>query len=313
MASTRPPLIRFYLLAVAITIAVMVIAVLPGAPDVVPELIRFVSQHRLTMSLVSLVRFALVQPWAWLIAIFAAAPTIAAIVVTLAGGAGSFRRLVGRLRPWPDPSRRRTAIRFYLVAAVVSGVVMAGYYWLGSRQGSPEALAQRAATLGTSLPAVAAFLALSHFTDEGGTLEELGWRGFALPALLERFDPLRASVVLGTLWMAWHLPREVPGLLAGMPLQPFLHGQAQFLVLTIALSVLCTWGFLETGGSVLPAIIIHGGTNVWSKALGGTLSRDGVFGLDPRTVIVVALATVVVLTARRRMTAPPALVIASRA
>ena len=39
-----------------------------------------------------------------------------------------------------------------------------------------------------------------------GGPEELGWRGFALPRLLERFSPVRATIFLGTAWGLWHLP-----------------------------------------------------------------------------------------------------------
>src|SRR4030095_12964988 len=36
--------------------------------------------------------------------------------------------------------------------------------------------------------------------------EEIGWRGFALPRLTERLGLRKASLVLGILWAAWHLP-----------------------------------------------------------------------------------------------------------
>jgi len=39
-----------------------------------------------------------------------------------------------------------------------------------------------------------------------GGNEEPGWRGFALPALLERFHPVLAAIILGVIHAAWHLP-----------------------------------------------------------------------------------------------------------
>ena len=40
----------------------------------------------------------------------------------------------------------------------------------------------------------------------GGALEEPGWRGFGLPALLARHTPVRATLVLGLTWGFWHVP-----------------------------------------------------------------------------------------------------------
>lgn len=57
----------------------------------------------------------------------------------------------------------------------------------------------------TVLPA----LAITLFIGPLG--EEFGWRGVALPLLQRRFAPLWASLILGTIWGAWHLPAFVLG------------------------------------------------------------------------------------------------------
>ena len=87
--------------------------------------------------------------------------------------------------------------------------------------------------------------------------EELGWRGYALPKLLERFSPLVASLILGVLWGLWHLPTFY---IAGTPQfgQPIIA----FLIMTTAYSILLSWVFLHTRGSVLIATLFHGAINV---------------------------------------------------
>ena len=100
--------------------------------------------------------------------------------------------------------------------------------------------------------------------------EELGWRGYALPALLKRRSPLQASLVLGVLWGVWHLPTF---LIIGTPQygRPF----AAFLLMTTAYSVLLSWAWLGTRGSVLIATVFHGSINL----------SQGFFlgGVDPAT------------------------------
>jgi CAAX protease family protein len=87
--------------------------------------------------------------------------------------------------------------------------------------------------------------------------EELGWRGYALPRLLERFSPLAASAVLGLLWGAWHLPTFF---IPGTP--QYGHSVPAFLLLTTAYSILLTWLWRPTMGSVLVATLAHGMINV---------------------------------------------------
>lgn len=88
--------------------------------------------------------------------------------------------------------------------------------------------------------------------------EEIGWRGFALPHLLQIRSELAASVVLGLLWGLWHLPLAwVPSLQAGMAHLPF----GWFLVDIVAMSILYTWVFVNTRGSLWMALLLHTANN----------------------------------------------------
>jgi hypothetical protein len=87
----------------------------------------------------------------------------------------------------------------------------------------------------------------------GGPLnEELGWRGFALPRLLQSYSPVAASLGLGVLWAFWHLPAF------------FIPGSAQYggsfapyVVLVVCLAIFMSAAHLGTRGSVLIAVLFH--------------------------------------------------------
>lgn len=89
--------------------------------------------------------------------------------------------------------------------------------------------------------------------------EELGWRGYALPLLLRRSHPAVASLVLGVVWGVWHLPLAwLPELAAGIVHIPLLA----FLIDIVAASMLYTWAFRGSGGSLLIILLLHVANNV---------------------------------------------------
>ena len=298
----RYPFQAFYGLAVTIVCVVMLARRLLSWEEVLPALWAFLEDHDLYANAISIALFALEDSRAFLIFVFAGAPTVAALVVSAwADGGRGVRRLLERFRLWGDVPREQ-GLRVYWVLALIYGGGIGVYLGITAFFGAEGALAQTVSSRGGWL-SLGFWLLVGPFVDEGGTFEELGWRGFALPLLLDRYrSPLGATFLLGFLWWAWHFPREIPNLLAGGDLGTWAFWQLVFLLLCIALSVLMTTTFFATGGSVWPAILIHGFTNVWSKALSTPVYE--VLGVDLRSLLVVAAAALVLVLTRGRLGAP---------
>ena len=120
-------------------------------------------------------------------------PFMAALAVTgyEAGGAGR-RALFAQLLRW------RVPLVWYVVAALGPVVLAAAAFgvWVATGGSPPpaEALAQW-----TLLPVFFVYIAFVG----GGVDEELGWRGYALPRLQQRYGALVASVIVGVFWAGW--------------------------------------------------------------------------------------------------------------
>jgi hypothetical protein len=87
---------------------------------------------------------------------------------------------------------------------------------------------------------------------DGPLAEEPGWRGFAQPRLQANRSPLSATLILGLLVAAWHLPLWVLpqfGLSSIDILSDFLG--------TVAVTLWYAWLFNHTGGSVLMTLLAH--------------------------------------------------------
>lgn len=111
-------------------------------------------------------------------------------------------------------------------------------------------------TPGAELPLAGALLYFFTNTPFMLITEETGWRGFALPRLQARQSALVASLLIGLLWGIWHTPLF------------FMASEAQssypylgFVLFAMAESILTTWIFNHTHGSVLLVTIFHSATD----------------------------------------------------
>jgi membrane protease YdiL (CAAX protease family) len=84
--------------------------------------------------------------------------------------------------------------------------------------------------------------------------EEVGWRGFALPRFQRTHSALWSSVLLAVFWAAWHIPLFLyrPGYTS-----MDAAGAFGWLVSLLTGSVLLTWLFNSTRGSLLAVAVFH--------------------------------------------------------
>ncbi len=117
--------------------------------------------------------------------------------------------------------------------------------------------------------------------------EELGWRGYLLPRLMERRSALAATLIVIAIWGAWHAPLYLPGhIWFGLPI-------AQILAIP-PYAILLTWVYQHTKGSVLIAALFHGAMNVASMTFYAGLGNLGLWLLA--TLFGLAALAAIILT-----------------
>jgi len=98
--------------------------------------------------------------------------------------------------------------------------------------------------------------------------EEMGWRGFLLPILQEKNTPLKASIIIGFVWGLWHLPIY----LAINPYGDRTFSYFLFMFIgCFALSIIETWLYNSTKGSLFICILYHNAINTSAAYFYGNL------------------------------------------
>jgi len=134
----------------------------------------------------------------------------------------------------------------------------------------------------------------------GPLWEEPGWRGFALPRLQGQFGPIVGTLILGVLWALWH----IPGYLGGW----MTVGIVPLILSGMAFSMIATWVYNNTRGSILLMILLHSSSNaaisVGSRVLPANLS-DGmnsfVYGGWIPAITYSVIALVVLIATRGKL------------
>lgn len=186
-------------------------------------------------------------PWVWALLLLGAyGPSLVAIVMTARRrGKPGVIGLLGKFRIW------RVGARWYLLALFLPVLVtLGGALLFAARGGEVGPL-----VFGRAYLIPVALLAAAPF---GPLAEELGWRGFALPRLLERHGPLASSLIVGAVWTLWHTPlfwAPAGSSISGEPVT--IESVAFYLALLTGFSIFFTWIHLNCRGSVLMALVLH--------------------------------------------------------
>jgi membrane protease YdiL (CAAX protease family) len=210
---------------------------------------------------------------------------LAVIVPALAAAILEYRRaqwpaVVALLQRSYDFHRIGSVVWFAPILLLMPAIMVASYlimWGLGWPLPPPDIQVGRALVL------FALFLV-------SGVLEEIGWSGYAIDPLQERLGALRAAVLLGAVWAAWHVIPLLQAERAPLWIAVWTLG-------TVALRVLTVWIYNNTGKSVFAAALFHAICN-----LGWQLFPNAGSHYDARITgpieALVALAIVMVWGAR---------------
>lgn len=162
-------------------------------------------------------------------------PTISAIIIAgIIGGWSEIKQLLSGFLKWKVGGFWYFAGFFLMIGPLVFTL----FYLLfgGEAPGNPE------------LTGGLIFITLINTLINGPLSEEAGWRGFALPRLECRFGSLISSLILGIIWACWHIPFY------------FIESRIPFyifIILVLVVTILMTWGYNNTKGSLLITVIFH--------------------------------------------------------
>ena len=175
---------------------------------------------------------------------------IAAVIMTgITLGMQGVIELLKRYLIW------RVALKWYLVAFFLSPLFM----WISIHLNAafthvpPDfntSVVYQIFGEGVQLPIIVLPFFLFEMLANG---EEIGWRGYVLPRLQTKFNALTSSLILGFVWGFWHLPKY----LSDWDVVAFFW----FMVHILTISLLLTWLYNNTQGSLLLVTIFHAASN----------------------------------------------------
>ncbi|MEP7380504.1 MAG: CPBP family intramembrane glutamic endopeptidase [Gemmatimonadota bacterium] len=194
--------------------------------------------------------------WGWLVLPLMYTPALASVVARTVGREGirdvSFR--------WGGWTGTRASLAAWLFPVVI-GIVAYGTAWASGLAdfGPPDG------PVNSQAPMLRFLLSLGSALTVGTVMsclyafgEEVGWRGYMVPRLVEAEVP-SPDVVSGLIWCTWHIPLILWG---GYATSAYPLFSAAMFVVSILPVALLYFRWRMTTGSIWPVVIAHGAWNV---------------------------------------------------
>jgi membrane protease YdiL (CAAX protease family) len=81
--------------------------------------------------------------------------------------------------------------------------------------------------------------------------EEIGWRGFMLPKLNEKYSLFISSLIVGLFWGFWHMRFHM-----GLP------AFGMYIIVVVFFSFIFSWIYTKTNGNIFTSIVLHTSINM---------------------------------------------------
>ncbi len=213
--------------------------------------------------------------WALVVVPTAIGPTLAAFLMTaVTEGKLGIKAL------WRRFWNRNLSLRWLLVPLLGLEVIrLATNLVVRAIDGQPYPIVDTSNPFWMIIP-----LFLATFITSGMG-EEFGWRGYVLPHLQAKWNALTSSIVLGLLWAAWHIPAFIIPNISPLYQRNFW----EWLPMILLFTVICTWIFNNTKGSVLAAAILHASLNTSVVVLPTQSSLWYYYGIFMLVVILIVI------------------------
>jgi hypothetical protein len=114
--------------------------------------------------------------------------------------------------------------------------------------------------------------------------EEVGWQGYAMDPLQDRWNALTASIIVGIVWAVWHFVPFVQ--MDRTPAWIAWHGTSM-----VAARILTVWIYNNTGKSVFATILFHAMNNVATVLL-----PSYGWHYDPSVALVITAVAAAIIT-----------------